>query len=80
MDFSNTRTFFEKKNKPVFKNALAIRKLKSTSGLEIDQSKISLMMGKNCHLVIYPINKNKELNLVCILRQRKRIPIILKRY
>ena len=74
--FSNTRTFFEKKkNKPVFKNALAIRTiLKSTSGLGIDQSKISLMMGKNCHLVIYPINKNKELNFVCILRHKKTNP------
>ena len=78
--FSNTRTFFEKKiNKPVFKNALAIRTiLKSTSGLGIDQSKISLMMGKNCHLVIYPINKNKELNLVCILRHKKTHPDNIK--
>ncbi len=71
--FSNTRTFFEKKkNKPVFKNAIAVRTiLKTTSGFEIDQSKVSLMMGENCHLVIYPINKNKELNFVCILRHRK---------
>ena len=76
--FSNTRTFFEKKkNKPVFKNAIAIRTiLKSKSGLEIDQSKVSLMMGKNCHLVIYPINKKKELNFVCILRHRKKYPDI----
>ncbi len=29
------------------------------------------MMGKNCHLVIYPINKNKEFNLVCIIRCKK---------
>ena len=74
--FSNTRTFFEKKkNNPVFKNALAIRTiLNSTSVLDIDQSKISLMMGKNCHLVIYPINKNKELNFVCILRHKKTNP------
>jgi len=72
--FSNTRTFFEKnKNKPVFKNTTAIRTiLKTTSGLDIDQSKVSLMMGKNCHLVIYPINKSKELNLVCILRHKKK--------
>ncbi|MDC3152270.1 FAD-dependent monooxygenase [Pelagibacteraceae bacterium] len=76
--FSNTRTFFEKKkNKPVFKNAIAIRTiLKSKSGLEIDQSKVSLMMGKNCHLVIYPINKKKELNFVCVLRHRKKDPDI----
>ena len=71
--FSNTRTFFEKKkNKPVLKNAIAIRTiLKSTSGLDIDQSKVSLIMGKNCHLVFYPINKKQELNFVCILRHRR---------
>ena len=74
--FSNTRTFFEKKkNKPVFKSAIAIRAiLKSPLGLDIDQSKINLMMGKNCHLVIYPVNKNKELNLVCIVRHSKYDP------
>tara|TARA_B100001564_G_scaffold324590_1_gene305465 strand:- start:592 stop:1722 length:1131 start_codon:yes stop_codon:yes gene_type:complete len=78
--FSNTRTFFEKiKNKPVFKNAIAIRTiLKTTSGLDIDQSNVSLMMGKNCHLVIYPINKNQELNFVCILRNRKNDSNIIK--
>ena len=32
------------------------------------------MMGNNCHLVIYPINKKKELNLVCILRHKKKDP------
>ena len=71
--FSNTRTFFEKKkNEPIFKNATAIRTiLNTTSGLDIDHSKISLMMGKNCHLVIYPINKNKDLNFVCIVRHKK---------
>ena len=78
--FSNTRTFFEKKkNKPVFKNAVAIRAiLKSTSGLSIDQLKINLMLGKNCHLVIYPINKNAELNLVCIVRQKEYDPDNIK--
>ena len=68
-----------KKINQYLKMLLAIRTiLKSTSGLDIDQSKISLMMGKNCHLVIYPINKNKELNFVCILRHKKKILIILK--
>ena len=35
-------------------------------------------MGKNCHLVIYPINKNKELNFVCILRHKKNDPDNIK--
>ena len=79
--FSNTRTFFEKKkNNPVFKNAIAIRTiLKSTKGLAINQSNVSLMMGKNCHLVIYPINKKRELNFVCILRHKNKDPDNIKK-
>ena len=78
--YSNTRIFFEKKkNRPVFKKAIAIRTiLKSVSKLNIDQSKISLLMGKDCHLVIYPINKNKELNFVCIVRDNKYDPDNIK--
>ena len=78
--FSNTRNFFEKKkNEPKFKKAIAIRTiLKSKSELNIDEEKISLMMGKNCHIVIYPLNKNKELNLVSIIRDKKYNPDNIK--
>ena len=74
--FSNTRSFFEKKiNKPIFKKAIALRTIiTSNSELDIDRSKISLMMGSNCHLVIYPINKNKDLNFVCIVRNKNYDP------
>jgi len=70
--FSNTRSFFEKKkNEPKFKKAVAIRTmLKSKFDLKIDEEKITLMMGKNCHIVIYPVNKSKDLNLVCIVRNK----------
>ena len=78
--FSNTRSFFDrKKNEPKFKKAVAVRTiLKSKSGLDIDDEKITLMMGKDCHIVIYPINKNKELNLVCIIRDKKYDPDNIK--
>jgi len=78
--FSNTRSFFEKKkNKPKFKKAVALRIiLKTKSELNIDEEKISLMMGKNCHIVIYPVNQNKELNLVCIIRDKKYEPDNIK--
>ena len=71
--FSNTRSFFEsKKNEPKFKKAVAVRTIiKSKSDLKIDEENISLMMGKNCHVVIYPVNKNKELNVVSIIREKK---------
>ena len=78
--FSNTRSFFEKKkNEPKFQKAIAIRKiLSSKSELKIDEEKISIIMGKNCHLVVYPINKKKELNLVCIIRDKKYDPNNIK--
>ena len=78
--FSNTRSFFEKKkNEPKFKKAVALRIiLKTKSELNIDEEKISLMMGKNCHIVIYPVNQNKELNLVCIIRDKKYDPDKIK--
>ena len=78
--FSNTRSFFEKKkNKPKFKKAIAVRIiLKTKSELKIDEERISLMMGKNCHIVIYPVNQNKELNLVCIIREKKYDPDNIK--
>ena len=78
--FSNTRSFFEKKkNEPKFKKAIAIRAiLKSKFDLKVDEENISLMMGKNCHIVIYPVNKNKELNIVCIIREKKYDPENIK--
>ena len=78
--FSNTRSFFEKKkNEPKFKKAIAIRTiLNSKSELNIDEEKISLMMGNNCHIVVYPVNKDKELNLVCIVRNKKYDPDNIK--
>ena len=78
--FSSTKSFFEKKkNEPKFKKAIAIRNIiKSKSELDIDEEKISLMMGKDCHIVIYPINKNKELNVVCIIRDKEYNPDNIK--
>ena len=74
--FSNTRSFFEKKkNEPKFKKAVAIRTmLEKKPEINIDEEKISLMMGKNCHLVIYPINSDKELNVVSIVRDKNYDP------
>ena len=78
--FSNTRSFFEKKIiEPKFKKAVAIRTiLRSKSELMIDNENISLYMGKNCHIVIYPVNKNQELNIVCIIREKKYDPKNIK--
>ena len=74
--FSNTRSFFEiKKNEPRFKKAIAARViLNSKSEFDINVENISLMLGSNSHIVLYPINKKKELNMVCIIRCKKYEP------
>ena len=74
--FSNTRSFFEKKkNQPSFKKAIAVRLiLKTKHNLNINERNVSLFMGSNLHLVIYPINQKNELNLVCIIRDKKYDP------
>jgi len=74
--FSNTRSFFEKKkNQPSFKKAIVVRLiLKTKNNLNINEKNISLFMGSNLHLVIYPMNKKNELNLVCIMRDKKYDP------
>ena len=78
--FSNTRSFFEKKkNQPSFKKAIAVRSILNTKhNLDIKEKNISLFMGSNLHLVIYPINKKNELNLVCIIRDKKYDPDSIK--
>ena len=74
--FSNTRSFFEmKKNEPKFKKAIAARViLNSKSEFDINEENISLMLGSKSHIVLYPINKKKELNMVCIIRCKKYEP------
>ncbi|MDC1151571.1 FAD-dependent monooxygenase [Pelagibacteraceae bacterium] len=78
--FSRTKSFFEKKkNIPKYKKSLAVRViLKSKSELNINEKNISLMLGSNTHIVIYPINKKKELNVVCIIRCNKYDPDKIK--
>ena len=78
--FSSTKSFFEKKkNKPKYKKAIAVRViLKSKSKLNINEQNISLMLGGNTHLVLYPINKKRELNMVCIIRSKKYEPENIK--
>ena len=78
--FSNTRSFFEKKKQePKFKKAIAARLiLNSKSELNVNEENISLMFGSNSHIVLYPINKKKELNMVCIMRCKKYDPDNIK--
>ncbi len=70
--FSNTRNFFEKKKiNPSFQKAVALRLiLKSKPDIKVNEQNISLFMGSNMHLVLYPINEKNEFNLTCIIRNK----------
>ena len=78
--FSSTRSFFEKKKmEPKFKKAVAARViLNLNSDFNINEENISLMLGSRSHIVLYPINKKKELNMVCIMRCKKYEPDNIK--
>ena len=72
--FSNTKSVIEKNFfKPSFYKAIAIRtqiEIQDISNFNNDN--ISLIMGSDAHLVLYPINQRKELNLVCIIRKKSK--------
>ena len=70
--FSNTKSIIEnKKFKPIYYGASAFRtQIKNKKISNFDNNNISLIMGSNSHLVIYPINQSKELNIVYIIRKK----------
>jgi len=70
--FSNTKSTIENKSfKPIYYGAIAVRaKIKVKDIPNFDINNISLIMGPNFHIVLYPFNQNKEINLVCIIRQK----------
>ena len=70
--FSNTKSVIEKNFfKPSYFGAIAIRtQIKPQDISNLNSNNISLIMGSDAHLVFYPINKRKEINLVCIIRKK----------
>ena len=70
--FSNTKSAIEKIFfKPSYYGAIAIRtQIETQDASNLDSNNISLILGSNAHLVLYPINQRKELNLVCIIRKK----------
>ena len=78
--FSNTKSVIENKNiQPIYNGSIAIRTiLKNLPESNYDKNSISLIMLKNAHIVIYPINKKGEFNVVCIIRQKLSNNIDLK--
>jgi len=70
--FSNTKSIIENKNiKPRYNGSVAIRTvIKFSEEFNYETKNISLIMFPNAHVVIYPINKKNDFNLVCIARQK----------
>jgi len=70
--FSNTKSVIEKRIfKPNYYGAIAIRtQVKAQDISNLNSNNISLIMGSDVHLVLYPTNQRKEINLVCIIRRK----------
>ena len=70
--FSDIKSVIEKKIfKPNYYGAIAIRAQITTQDISnLNSNNISLIMGSNAHLVLYPINQQKEINLVCVIRKK----------
>ena len=70
--FSRTKSIIENKTiKPHYSGSIAIRTvIKSSEVLNYESENMSLIMFPKAHIVIYPINKKSELNLVCIVREK----------
>ena len=70
--FSSTKSVIENKVfKPNYFGAIAIRAQTKKQVIEnVNISNISIIMGSNAHVVLYPINQNREINLVCIIRKK----------
>ena len=70
--FSKTKSIIEnKKINPTYDTSIAVRTIiRPNQEFKYEKNNISLIMLKNCHIVIYPINKKGEMNLVSILRHK----------
>jgi len=70
--FSNTKSIVENKIiKPRYTGSIAIRTvIKFSEEFNYESRNISLIMLPNAHVVIYPINKKNDFNLVCIVREK----------
>jgi len=82
--FSQTKLIIEKKSfKPNYYGAIAVRtQIKAKDVLEFKTENVSLFMNSKAHLVLYPVNDRRDINVVCILRkklnEKKSIELLLR--
>jgi len=61
----------QKQSKPIYNNCVAIRGSISKKNLQyINNENISLFLGSNFHYVVYPLNRDQNLNFIGILKYR----------
>tara|TARA_A100000164_G_scaffold140795_1_gene125166 strand:+ start:1996 stop:3135 length:1140 start_codon:yes stop_codon:yes gene_type:complete len=66
--FSKSRSLISNdKNQPRYNNTLAIRGMIPNSS-KIDYENISLFLSPDFHQVIYPVNKNGDLNFIAVMK------------
>ena len=70
--FSNSKSVIEKANfRQNYYGAIAVRtQITNQDIVNLNSNNISLIMGSDAHLVLYPINQQKEINLVCIIKKK----------
>ena len=70
--FSSTKSVIEKKIfKPIYYGATAFRtQITNQKISNLNTNNISLIMGTNSHLVVYPVNQGKEINIIYIIRKK----------
>ena len=73
--FSKTKSIIENKIlRPINYGATAIRtQIKTKDISNFNSNNVSIIMGSKAHLVLYPINQRKELNLVCLIKKKSKI-------
>ena len=71
---SSTKLTIEKRKiGTVFSEVVAFRaQVKNKDILNFNSKNVSLIMGSDAHIVLYPINQKGEINLVCIIRKKSK--------
>lgn len=70
--FSKSKSLISNnQSKPIYNNCVAIRANISKNNLHnIDNENISLFLGSNFHYVVYPLNRDQNLNFIGILKYK----------
>jgi salicylate hydroxylase len=70
--FSNTKSIVENRIfKPIYNGGTAIRvEVKKQDVFNFNNNNISIVMSSGAHLVLYPINKAQDFNLISIIRNK----------